>query len=151
MVASANALVVYIHPNISWMICIQQLLWSSNLIKSPYEGINLVDLVPSQYLLKHRICTFVERLTKLSQAGLSRVNGVRRSSAKTWNFKPSPKTQFYINWFEIWRGWLRYREITSPANFGSDPMSGQDDTRGQHIQVLLLFYSSTEHRIVALH
>jgi len=29
------------------------------------------------------------------------------SSAKTWNFNPSPKAQFYINWFQIWRGWLR--------------------------------------------
>jgi len=36
-----------------------------------------------------------------SPAGLSRVNGVRCSSAKTWNFNTSPKTQFYINWFEF--------------------------------------------------
>jgi len=39
-----------------------------------------------------------------SPAGLSRVNGVRRSSAKTWNFNPSVKALFYINWFKIWRG-----------------------------------------------
>jgi len=32
-----------------------------------------------------------------SPAGLSRVNGVRRSSAETWNFNPSSKAQFYIN------------------------------------------------------
>jgi len=32
-----------------------------------------------------------------SMAGFSRVNGFRRSSAKTWNFNPSPKSQFYIN------------------------------------------------------
>jgi len=38
-----------------------------------------------------------------SPAGLSRVNGVRRSNAETWNFNPSPKAQFYINWFQIWR------------------------------------------------
>jgi len=42
-----------------------------------------------------------------SQAGLSRVNGVRPSSAKTWNVDPSPKSQFYINLFHIRRGWLR--------------------------------------------
>jgi len=30
-----------------------------------------------------------------SPAWLSRVNGVRHSSAKTWNFNPSPKTQFW--------------------------------------------------------
>jgi len=44
---------------------------------------------------------------KGSPAWLSRVNGVRRSSAAAWNFNPSPKAQFYINWFQIWRGWLR--------------------------------------------
>jgi len=31
---------------------------------------------------------------------------VRRSSVNTWKFNPSPKTQFYINWFKFWRGWL---------------------------------------------
>jgi len=28
------------------------------------------------------------------------------------------------------------REVTSPAKFGSDPMSGRDATWGQHIRVL---------------
>jgi len=32
-----------------------------------------------------------------SPAGLSRGNGVRRSSAKTGNFNPSPKAKFHIN------------------------------------------------------
>jgi len=32
-----------------------------------------------------------------SPAGLSRVNGVRRSSAETRNFNRSPKAQFNIN------------------------------------------------------
>jgi len=56
-----------------------------------------------------------------SPAGLSRVNGVCRSSAKTWNSNPSPKSQFYINWFHIWRGWLRYGG-NQPCHiwFGSD-------------------------------
>jgi len=44
------------------------------------------------------------------------------------------------------------REVTSPAKFGSDSISGQDATWGQHIRVLrlffsffvLVFYSSTE-------
>jgi len=31
------------------------------------------------------------------------------------------------------------REVTSPAQFGSDPMSSQDATWGQHIRVLRLF------------
>jgi len=43
-----------------------------------------------------------------SLAGLSRVDGVRRSSAETRNFNPSPKAPFSINSFQIWRGWLRY-------------------------------------------
>jgi len=82
-------------------------------------------------------------------ARLSRVNGVRRSSAKTWNFNPLPKSQFDINWFEIGVGDY-VREVTSHVKFGPDPMSGRDATWGQHIRVLwllifcLFFYSSTE-------
>jgi len=30
----------------------------------------------------------------------------------------------------------KIREVTSSANFGSDPMSGRDATCGQHIRVL---------------
>jgi len=41
-----------------------------------------------------------------SPAGLSRVNGVRRSSAETWNLNPSLKAQFFINWLQILREWL---------------------------------------------
>jgi len=47
------------------------------------------------------------QILQISQAGLSRVNGVRRSSAETWNFNHLPKAQFYINRFDIWREWLR--------------------------------------------
>jgi len=79
-----------------------------------------------------------------------RVNGVRRSSAKTWNVNPSPKSQFYFNWFGV--GYY-VREVTSSAKFCSDPMSGWDATLGQQIRVLWLFcffvlflYSSTELR-----
>jgi len=39
------------------------------------------------------------------------------------------------------------REVTSPANVCSDPMTGRDVTWGQHIRVpslFVLFYSSTE-------
>jgi len=39
-----------------------------------------------------------------SPAGLSRVNGDRRSSAKTRNFNHLPKPNLWINWFEIWKG-----------------------------------------------
>jgi len=38
-----------------------------------------------------------------SPAGLSRVNGVHLSCAKTWNVNPSPKSQFYFNQSEIRR------------------------------------------------
>jgi len=43
-----------------------------------------------------------------SPAGLSRVNGDRRSSAITWNFSHLPKPHLWINWFEIWIEWLRH-------------------------------------------
>jgi len=40
------------------------------------------------------------------------------------------------------------REVTSPAKFGSDPMSGRDDAWGQHyagpVTFFCFFYSSTE-------
>jgi len=36
---------------------------------------------------------------------ISRVNYVRRRSAKTWKFNRPPKSQSYINWFQIWHGW----------------------------------------------
>jgi len=59
-----------------------------------------------------------------SPARLSRVNGVRRSSAETWNFNPSPIAQFYINWFQIWRGWLRSGSHQPWQSwFGSDERS----------------------------
>jgi len=56
-----------------------------------------------------------------SPAVHSRVNGVRRSSAETWNFNPSPKSQCNINWFYNWRGWLSYGDH-QPCQiwFGSD-------------------------------
>jgi len=82
-----------------------------------------------------------------SSAGLSRVNSVRRSSAKTWNFYPSPSHNFIsIDLTFCVSDYVR--EITSPVKFGSDPMSGRDATWGQQIRVLwlfvLFFYSSTE-------
>jgi len=46
------------------------------------------------------------RIITGSPAGFSRVNGVRLSSAETWNFNPSPKEQFYFNRFKIWQEWL---------------------------------------------
>jgi len=36
------------------------------------------------------------------------------------------------------------REVTSPAKFGSDPMSGRDATRGQHIYGSWLFFISQQ-------
>jgi len=74
-------------------------------------------------------------------AGLSHVNGVRHSSAKTWNFNPSPKSQFYFNRFDICGG-DNVKEVTSPAKFGSSPMSDRDATWGQHIRVLCLIFFS---------
>jgi len=58
---------------------------------------------PKQYV---HLSQLIEKITG-SPAGLSHVNGVRRSSAKTWDFNPSPKSSFYFNRFDIWRGWLR--------------------------------------------
>jgi len=51
------------------------------------------------------------------------------------------------------------RDVTSPAKFGSDPMSGRDATWGQHIRVLLHFlflfflflYSSTKLQPIPVH
>jgi len=74
-----------------------------------------------------------------SPAGLSRVNGVRRSSAKTWNFNPSPKAQF-VSLDLTFSLEDSVREVTSPAKFGSDPMSGRDKTRGQHIRELWISF-----------
>jgi len=82
-----------------------------------------------------------------SPAELSRVNGVRLSSAKAWNFNPSPKSQFYFNQFGVSDN---VREVNSSAKFGTDPISGRDATWGQNIRILWLFkvffyffYSST--------
>jgi len=59
-----------------------------------------------------------------SPAGLSRVNGVRRSSAETRNFSHFPKAQFYINWYDIWREWLRFGGYQPWQSwFGSDERS----------------------------
>jgi len=56
----------------------------------------------------YSVLRLIVRSITCSPAGLSRVNGVRHSSAETWNFNPSPKAQFYIKKFQIWHGWLRY-------------------------------------------
>jgi len=59
---------------------------------------------------RHEVCSCISEWSisaneiSGSPAGLSRVNGVRRSSAKTRNFNPSPKSQFDFNRFDIWRG-----------------------------------------------
>jgi len=69
-------------------------------------------------------------------AGLSHVNGVCRSSAKTWNFNPSPKSHIYI-YSDFKFGVGDYAtEVTSPDKAGFYPMSGWDVTWGQHIRVL---------------
>jgi len=72
-----------------------------------------------------------------SPEGLSRVNGVRRSSAETWNFNPSPKAQFYINLFQTFGVGDYVREVTNPDKVGSGPMSGRDATWGTVIFYIL--------------
>jgi len=71
-----------------------------------------------------------------------------RSSAKTWNFNPSPKSQFHINWFQIWRGWLRWGGHQPCLWFGSDERSirhvGATYGSSDLVQFFLFFYSSTE-------
>jgi len=55
------------------------------------------------YLMVFMLRTFsssIRRHLSYIIKGLSRVNGVRRSSAKTWNFNPSPKSQLYFNRFK---------------------------------------------------
>jgi len=63
------------------------------------------------------VSTIYSVLITGSPAGLSRVDGVRRSNAKTQNFYPSPiDMKFGVGDY--------VREFTSPAKFGLDPMSG---------------------------
>jgi len=49
------------------------------------------------------------------------------------------QSQFYINWFKFSVGDY-VREVTSPAKFGSDAISGRAATSGQHIRVLWLYF-----------
>jgi len=61
------------------------------------------------YLLTYIIDMHVDLMYVFcSITGLCRVNGVRRSCAKTWNFNSSPKSQLYLNRFDqscqIWFG-----------------------------------------------
>jgi len=68
-----------------------------------------------------------------SPAWLSRVNGVRLSSAK---HETSTFRQSQIS-FDLKFGMSdNVMEVTSPAKFGSDPISGRDAMWGQHIRVL---------------
>jgi len=70
-----------------------------------------------------------------SPAGLSRVNGIRRSSVEheTTTLRQSHN---FIS-IDLQFGVSDYvREVTSPAKFGSDPMSSRDATWGQYIRVL---------------
>jgi len=67
---------------------------------------------------------------------LSSITGSPYSSAKTWNFNPSPKSQFYLI-DSIFGVGDDFREVTSPDKFSS--MSGRDATWGQHIRILWLF------------
>jgi len=68
-------------------------------------------------------------------ARLSRVNGVRRSSAKHETSTLRLRHNFISIDFTFGVG-DNVREVTGPAKCGSDPMSGQDATWGQHIRVL---------------
>jgi len=68
---------------------------------------------------------------------------------ETSNFNPSPKAQFYINWSQIGRGWLRYGGY-QPCQiwFGSDERTrchvGSTYTGLVTSFFLAFFYSSTE-------
>jgi len=65
-----------------------------------------------------------------SPAGLRCVNGVRRSSARTWNFNPSPKSQFISIDFKFGVGDY-IREVIRSNKVGLGPMSGRAATLGQ--------------------
>jgi len=77
---------------------------------------------------------------RLSQAGrptgLSRVNGVRRIVVLKHETLTLRLSYNFISIDLIFDVGDYVREITSPAKFGSDPMSGRDVTWGQHIRVL---------------
>jgi len=71
-------------------------------------------------------------------AGLSRVNGVRRSSASTWTSTLRQGHNFIS--IDLTFGVSDYvREVTSSDKVSSGPMSGRDATSGQHRRVLRLF------------